>query len=78
MADALLQPADNVGHRQHHLKVGILFGGQPAELLHRSLLVDLISFLPSDSLLRGVRVATFYELAGLLDATSSSGSSEVT
>jgi hypothetical protein len=63
---------------QHHLYVGILFGGEPAELLHGSLLFDLVLSLHSDSLLflgrkthprpimaAGVRVATFYELPGI-------------
>src|ERR1035437_9943428 len=48
---SLLQQTDDVGHRKDHLHVGILFGGEPAELLHGSLLFDLISFLHSDSLL---------------------------
>jgi hypothetical protein len=48
---SLLQQTDDVGHRKDHLHVGILFGGEPAELLHGSLLFDLILFLHSDSLL---------------------------
>src|ERR1035437_8109937 len=48
---SLLQQTDDVGHRKDHLHVGILLGGEPAELLHGSLLFDLISFLHSDSLL---------------------------
>ena len=80
MADAILQHADDVGHRQDHLDVGVLFGGEPAKLLHRSLLVDLVSFLHSDSPFflaenypkaitpSGVRVATFYALTGILPA----------
>ncbi len=51
VAHAFLQQADDVGHRQDHLDVGVLFGGEPAELLHGPLLVDLVSFLHSDSLL---------------------------
>jgi hypothetical protein len=55
------------------LDVGIRFGGEPAELLHGALLVNLISFLHSDSHFSwkknfpeattpwGVRVANFYE-----------------
>ncbi|HWQ54734.1 MAG TPA: hypothetical protein VN442_13700 [Bryobacteraceae bacterium] len=56
----------------------VLFGGEAVKLLHRPLLVDLISFLHSDSPFflaqnypkaitpSGVRVATFYALAGIL------------
>jgi hypothetical protein len=77
----LLQQAHDVGHRQDHLDVGVLFGREPVELLHRSLLFDLISFLHSDSLLflgrkinrrpimaASLRVATFYELPGNLES----------
>lgn len=32
--DALLQQTDDLGQWQHHLNVGILFAGEPAELLH--------------------------------------------
>jgi len=41
------------GQRQweNHLQVGILFAGELAEFLHSSLLVDLVSFPHSDSLL---------------------------
>jgi hypothetical protein len=59
--------------------VGVLFGGELAELLHGLLLFDLISFLHSDSLLfldrninrrpfmaASLRVATFYGLTGNL------------
>ena len=76
---SLLQQAHDVGHRKDHLNVGVLFGGEPAELLHGSLLFDLVSFLHSDSLLflgrkinrrpimaASLRVATFYELTGNL------------
>ncbi len=78
MADAVLQHADDVGHRQDHLDVGILLGSEPAELLHRSLTVDLVLLLHSDSpfswrknipkatMPSGVRVATFYDLPGIL------------
>src|ERR1051325_1628140 len=48
---ALLQQADDLGQGQHHLYVGILFGGEPAELLHGSLLFNLVLSLHSDSLL---------------------------
>jgi hypothetical protein len=78
---SLLQQTDDVGHRKDHLHVGILFGGEPAELLHGSLLLDLISFLHSDSLLflgrkinrwpimaASLRVATFYGLSDNLIA----------
>jgi hypothetical protein len=41
----LLQHADNIGQRKDHLDVGILFGGDPAELLHGSLRLDLVLFL---------------------------------
>ena len=74
VADALLEAP---GQRQDHLDVGVDFGGEPAELLHGALLVNLVSFLQSDSpysfiLWREIslrlsrlgewRVATFYEL----------------
>ena len=45
VAHALLQYADDVGQRQNHLDVGVLFGRDPAELLHGSLLFNLILFL---------------------------------
>jgi len=48
---AFLQQTDDLGHRKNHLQVGILFAGQLTEFLHRSLLVDLVSFPHSDSLL---------------------------
>ena len=51
VAHSFLQQTDDLGHRKNHLKVGILFAGQLSEFLHRSLLVDLVSFLHSDSLL---------------------------
>src|SRR5260370_27729427 len=79
VAQAFLQQTHDLGHRKNHLKVGILFASQLPEFLHRSLLVDLVSFLHSDSLLflgrknhprpimtADVRVATFYELTGIL------------
>jgi hypothetical protein len=79
VADSLLQQAHDVRQRQHHLDVRILFGGESAELLHGSLLFDLVLSLHSDSLLflgrtthprpimaGGLRVATFYELPGIL------------
>jgi hypothetical protein len=81
VAHSFLQQTDHLGHRKNHLKVGILFPGQLPELLHRSLLVNLVSSLHSDSLLflgrknhprpimtADVRVATFYELTGILRA----------
>jgi hypothetical protein len=75
IAHSLLQQADDVGHRQDHLDVGVLFGGEPAELLHGPLLVDLVSSLHSDSLLflgrnpeaftpPGLRVAYFLRTNG--------------
>src|SRR5260370_42528463 len=83
VAHAFLQQTHDLGHRKNHLKVGILFAGQLPEFLHRSLLVDLVSFLHSDSLLflgrknhprpimtADVRVATFYELTGILPLRS--------
>jgi hypothetical protein len=78
MADAILQHTDNVGLWQDHLDVRILLGGAPAKLLHCSLLVDLVSFLHSDSAFflaenypkaitpSGVRAATFDDLTGIL------------
>jgi hypothetical protein len=38
-----LEHAHDAGHRQDHLDVGIGFGGEPAKLLHGTLLVNLIS-----------------------------------
>src|ERR1019366_4567861 len=83
VADSFLQKSHDLGHRKHHLKVGILFAGQLPEFLHRSLLVDLVSSFHSDSLLflgrknhprsimtADVRVATFYELTGILSNES--------
>jgi hypothetical protein len=51
VADSFLQKSHDLGHGKDHLDAGILFAGQLAELLHRALLVDLVSFLHSDSLL---------------------------
>jgi hypothetical protein len=51
VAHSFLQQTDNLGHRKNHLQVGILLPGQLPELLHRPLLVDLVSSLHSDSLL---------------------------
>jgi len=51
VAHSFLQQTDDLGHRKNHLQVGILLAGQLPEFLHRSLLVDLVSFLHSDSLL---------------------------
>src|ERR1039458_1098546 len=51
VADSFLQETHDLGHGKDHLDVGILFVGQLAELLHRSLLVDLVSSFHSDSLL---------------------------
>ena len=45
VADSLLQQAHDLGQRQDHLDVRVLFGGDPAELLHGSLLFDLVLFL---------------------------------
>src|SRR5271169_488689 len=78
VTDSFLQKTHDAGHGKDHLDVGVLFAGQLAELLYRPLLLDLVSSLHSDSLLflgrklpsahydRGVRVATFYELTGIL------------
>jgi hypothetical protein len=44
---------------KNHLGVGILFARQLAELLHRALLIDLVSSLHSDSLLFPWRKITF-------------------
>jgi hypothetical protein len=73
----------------HEADWGDLFGGDPAELLHGSLLFDLVLSLHSDSLLfswqktnrrpimaAGVRVATFYELPGNLFAQKPAASAE--
>lgn len=43
--------ADNIGQRKDHPDVGILFGGDLAELLHGPLLFDLVLFLQAGSLL---------------------------
>src|SRR6266446_288654 len=78
MPHTFLEHSHYPRQRQDHLDVGIGFGGKPAELLHGALLVNLISFLHSDSPFswkknfpeaitpRGVRVATFYGLPGNL------------
>src|SRR5271169_6546660 len=82
VTDSFLQKTHDAGHGKDHLDVGVLFAGQLAELLYRPLLLDLVSSLHSDSLLflgrklpsahydRGVRVATFYELTGILATTA--------
>ncbi|MGB8060502.1 MAG: hydrogenase maturation protease [Candidatus Sulfotelmatobacter sp.] len=49
--DSFLQKTHHLGQGNDHVEVGISFVGQLPELLHRPLLVDLISFLHSDSLL---------------------------
>jgi hypothetical protein len=72
---------------QDHLDVRVLVSGDPAELLHGSLLFDPVLSLHSDSLLflgrkhslsahygRGLKVATFYELPGILVRNLSSDS----
>jgi len=51
VTDAFLQQAHDLSHGKDHLNVGILFAGQLPELLHRALLIDLVSSLHSDSLL---------------------------
>jgi hypothetical protein len=79
VAHTLLQHADDVGQRKDHLDVWILLRGDPAELLHGSLLFDLVLSLHSDSLLflgrktnrrpimaASLRVATFYDLPGIV------------
>jgi len=45
VAHALRQHPDNVRQRQDHLDVSILFGGDPPDLLHGSLLFHLVLFL---------------------------------
>src|SRR5437764_4835818 len=82
MPHTFLEHSHYPRQRQDHLDVGIGFGGKPAELLHGALLVNLISFLHSDSPFswkknfpeaitpRGVRVATFYGLPGNFGRTS--------
>src|SRR5207244_12953859 len=77
--DAFLLKSHDLGHGNDHLNVAILFAGKLSELLHRSLLVNLVSASHSDSVLflgrknhprpimtADVRVATFYELTGIL------------
>jgi hypothetical protein len=51
VADGRLRPAraDDVGHRQAHMHVEILFSDEPAKLLNRSSPVDLVSSFHSDS-----------------------------
>src|SRR5208337_1321639 len=49
VAHSFLQKPHDLGHGKDHLDAGILFAGQLAEILHRSLLVDLVSSLHSDS-----------------------------
>src|SRR5208337_347649 len=49
VAHSFLQKPHDLGHGKNHLDAGILFTGQLAELLHRALLVDLVSSLHSDS-----------------------------
>jgi hypothetical protein len=78
VTDSFLQKAHHLGHGKDHLDVGVLFAGELAELLYRSLLLNLVSSLHSDSLLfpggkfprlimaEGLRVATFYELTDIL------------
>jgi hypothetical protein len=51
VTDSFLQKTHDLDHGKNHLDVGVLFADQLAELLHRALLFDLISFLHSDSLL---------------------------
>src|ERR1700676_4676134 len=46
---ALVQPADHLGHRQHHLHRRISIRGHFLELSHSSLRFNLIWFLHSDS-----------------------------
>ena len=82
VAHALLQQADDLGQRQDHLDVRVLFGGDPAELLHGSLLFDLVLFLQATLsfflgrkthrrpiMAASLRVATFYDLPGNLNGT---------
>src|SRR5204863_7563395 len=76
MPHTFLEHSHYPRQRQDHLDVGIRFGGEPAELLHGALLVNLISFLHSDSPFswkknfpeaitpRGVRVAYFLRITG--------------
>ena len=51
VTDSFLQKTHDLGHGKDHLDVGVLFADQLAELLHRALLLDLVSSLHSDSLL---------------------------
>jgi hypothetical protein len=48
---ALLQQTDNLGHRQAHLDRWVFVPCKLAKLIHRSLFLDLIPSLHSDSLL---------------------------
>jgi len=45
LAHPILQQMRNIGHWQDQLHGRVLFGGDPAELLHGSLLFDLVLFL---------------------------------
>jgi hypothetical protein len=45
VVDSLLQQHHDLGQWQDHLDIRILFGGDPAEVLHGSLLFDLVLFL---------------------------------
>jgi hypothetical protein len=49
VVDPFSQKSHELGHGKDHLNVGILLAGQLAKLLYRSLLVDLVSSLHSDS-----------------------------
>ena len=51
VADSFLQQTHDLGHGKDHLQVGVLFLRKLPELLHRPLLIDLVSSLHSDSLL---------------------------
>jgi hypothetical protein len=88
VAHALLQHADDVRQRKDHLDVWILLRGDPAKLLHGSLLFDLVLSLHSYSLLflgrktnrrpimaASLRVATFYDLPGIVQDSGAPGAS---
>jgi len=75
----LLQQAHDLGQGQNHLDIWILFDRDPAELLHGSLLFNLVSLLQATLsfflggkndrrliMANGLRVATFYDLPDIL------------
>src|SRR5262249_47071933 len=51
LTDALMQPAQHLGHREHHLYGGIAVGGHCLKLFHRLLRINLVWFLHVATLL---------------------------